>query len=77
LSEAADDEHHRGSGEEEVANDVERQSHLAVKLVVPELATAERASRGLISPAPLRESGHRLLMSALTAQGNDAEASHA
>lgn len=39
-----------------------------------ELATAESASRELITKAPLRESGHRLLMSALTARGNTAEA---
>jgi SARP family transcriptional regulator, regulator of embCAB operon len=39
-----------------------------------ELATAERASRELVSRAPLRESGYRLLMSAHAAQGNTAEA---
>ena len=39
-----------------------------------ELATAERASRELCALAPFRESGHRLLMEALSAQGNDAEA---
>ncbi len=41
-----------------------------------ELATAERASRELVSVAPYRESGHRLLMSALAEQGNAAEALH-
>ncbi|HEX9031983.1 MAG TPA: BTAD domain-containing putative transcriptional regulator [Streptosporangiaceae bacterium] len=39
-----------------------------------ELAAAVRASRQLISLAPLRESGYRYLMSALAAQGNLAEA---
>jgi DNA-binding SARP family transcriptional activator len=39
-----------------------------------ELATAERAGRELIGLAPFRESGHRLLMRALAAQGNTAEA---
>jgi DNA-binding SARP family transcriptional activator len=39
-----------------------------------ELDTAERAARGLIALAPYRESGHRLLMEALAARGNTAEA---
>ena len=39
-----------------------------------ELATAERAARSLIDLAPYRESGHRLLMEALSARGNGAEA---
>jgi DNA-binding SARP family transcriptional activator len=39
-----------------------------------ELDTAERAARTLIARAPYRESGHRLLMEALTARGNTAEA---
>lgn len=39
-----------------------------------ELAGAERAGRQLIRLAPLRESGYRYLMHALTAQGNLAEA---
>jgi DNA-binding SARP family transcriptional activator len=39
-----------------------------------ELATAERAGRELIGLAPFRESGHRLLMRTLAAQGNTAEA---
>jgi DNA-binding SARP family transcriptional activator len=39
-----------------------------------ELATAERAGRELVSIAPFRESGHRLLMRALSARGNPAEA---
>jgi SARP family transcriptional regulator, regulator of embCAB operon len=39
-----------------------------------ELATAERASRELVLRSPFRESGYRLLMSALNDQGNTAEA---
>jgi SARP family transcriptional regulator, regulator of embCAB operon len=39
-----------------------------------ELAAAERAGRQLVRSAPLRESGYVLLMEALEAQGNVAEA---
>jgi DNA-binding SARP family transcriptional activator len=39
-----------------------------------ELDTAERTARTLIARAPYRESGHRLLMKALGARGNTAEA---
>ena len=39
-----------------------------------EPAAAERAARELVEAAPFRESGHRLLMSALAAGGNVAEA---
>jgi hypothetical protein len=39
-----------------------------------ELATAERASRELVVRAHFRERGYRLLTSALTEQGNTAEA---
>ncbi len=39
-----------------------------------ELAAARRAGRTLVSQAPLRESGHRLLMRALAAEGNPGEA---
>ena len=39
-----------------------------------ELAAAVRAGRSLASAAPFRESGYRLLMRALAAQGNQAEA---
>jgi DNA-binding SARP family transcriptional activator len=41
-----------------------------------ELEGAVRASRKLITLAPLRESGHRYLMQALAAQGNLAESLH-
>jgi DNA-binding SARP family transcriptional activator len=46
----------------------------ALHLGGTELATAERASRELVTAAPFRESGHRLLMQALAARGNPAEA---
>jgi DNA-binding SARP family transcriptional activator len=39
-----------------------------------ELPGAERAARELVEVAPLRESGHLLLMRALAASGNVAEA---
>jgi SARP family transcriptional regulator, regulator of embCAB operon len=39
-----------------------------------EVAAAERDARRLISLAPYRESGHRLLMEALSRRGNGAEA---
>jgi DNA-binding SARP family transcriptional activator len=41
-----------------------------------ELAAAERAARELIERQPYRESGYRLLMQALAAEGNLAEAMH-
>ncbi len=46
----------------------------ALELGGTELATAERAGRELVSIAAFRESGHRLLMRALAARGNPAEA---
>jgi DNA-binding SARP family transcriptional activator len=39
-----------------------------------ETAAAERAGRALVEAAPFRESGYRLLMEALAARGNTAEA---
>ena len=41
-----------------------------------ELPGAERAARTLTQMAPYRESGHRLLIETLVANGNDAEAMH-
>ena len=41
-----------------------------------ELGTAERCARGLIQKEPYREEGYRLLMKALLALGNGAEAMH-
>jgi DNA-binding SARP family transcriptional activator len=46
----------------------------ALSLGATELATAEPAGRDLTTAAPFRESGFRLLMQALTARGNSAEA---
>lgn len=46
----------------------------ALGLSGSELATAERAARELVRVAPLRESGHRLLMESLAARGNPAQA---
>ncbi len=46
----------------------------ALELGSTELATAERAGRELVSIAPFRESGYRLLMRALATRGNPAEA---
>ena len=40
----------------------------------PEFASAERSARALIRLVPFRESGHRMLMEALAARGNVAEA---
>ncbi len=46
----------------------------ALRLGGPELDTALRAARRLVEGAPFSESGHALLMEALAAQGNTAEA---
>lgn len=53
---------------------LEAYSAAALQLGDTELATAERAARDLVTAAPFRESGHRLLMRALTERGNTAEA---
>lgn len=45
-----------------------------LRLGGPELPGAERAARELVDAAPLRETGHLLLMQALAARGNVAEA---
>jgi DNA-binding SARP family transcriptional activator len=45
-----------------------------LELSGPELPGAERAARELLEVAPLRETGHLLLMRALAARGNVAEA---
>jgi DNA-binding SARP family transcriptional activator len=46
----------------------------AIRLAGPELDTAVRVSRRLVSLAHFRETGYGLLMRALAAQGNAAEA---
>lgn len=55
---------------------LETYAEAALHLGGAELATAERASRELIALAPFRESAHRVLMRALSEQGNAAEALH-
>jgi DNA-binding SARP family transcriptional activator len=45
-----------------------------LQLAGPELPGAERAARELLDVAPLRETGHLLLMQVLAASGNVAEA---
>ncbi len=53
---------------------LETYARAALGLGNAELATAENAARELVRIAPLRESAHRLLMDALAARGNPAEA---
>lgn len=53
---------------------LETYAEAALHLGGTELATAERASRELVTLAPYRESAYRLLMQALAARGNNAEA---
>jgi DNA-binding SARP family transcriptional activator len=48
--------------------------HTEAMLAAGELLEAERVARDLVQRAPFRESGHRLLMSALERGGNRAEA---
>jgi SARP family transcriptional regulator, regulator of embCAB operon len=56
------------------ARGLEALAAAGVGLGGPELDLAERAARQLIKVAPFRESGHRLLMQTLAAEGNVAEA---
>jgi len=60
--------------EEVHAAGLEALAAAGVGLGGPELDLAERAARQLIKVAPFRESGHRLLMETLAAEGNVAEA---
>ena len=53
---------------------LEAYAESSLRLAGTELATAERGARELIARAPFRESGHRVLMAALAARGNTAEA---
>ena len=53
---------------------LETYGEAALGLGGAELAAAERAGRELAHRAPYREAGHRLLMRALVARGNPAEA---
>jgi DNA-binding SARP family transcriptional activator len=56
------------------ARSLECYARACLELGGTELAAAERAGRRLVRIAPLRESGHVLLMDALAARGNTAEA---
>lgn len=60
--------------EEILVRALELVGRACVEIGAGELDTAERAARTLIARAPYRESGHRLLMDALAARGNAAEA---
>lgn len=60
--------------EETYVRSLEAYASAALHLGGTELATAERAARELVTAAPFRESGHRILMRALAARGNIAEA---
>lgn len=60
--------------EEILVRSLELVGHACVEIGGGELATAERCARTLLERAPYRESGHRLLMEALAARGNGAEA---
>ena len=53
---------------------VELAAQASVEIGGGEIDTAERSARSLIAGAPYRESGYRLLMRALAARGNSAEA---
>jgi DNA-binding SARP family transcriptional activator len=56
------------------ARALEAYAAAALRLGGTELATAERSAAELVTRAPFRESGYRLLMAALAARGNVAEA---
>jgi len=53
---------------------LEAYAEASLRIAGTELATAERSARDLVARAPFRESGYRVLMAALAARGNSAEA---
>lgn len=53
---------------------LEAYAEASLNVAGTELATAERSARDLVARAPFRESGYRVLMAALAARGNTAEA---
>lgn len=67
-----DEQRHRL--EEILVRSLELVGRACLEIGAGELDTAERAARSLTGLAPYRESGHRLLMEALVARGNVAEA---
>jgi DNA-binding SARP family transcriptional activator len=60
--------------EELYVSSLEAYGTAGLELGGTELAAARNAGRTLVERAPLRESGHRLLMRTLVAEGNPAEA---
>ena len=64
----------RGHLEGTYLRSLELAAQASLRIGGSELSTAERTARGLVQEAPFRESGYRLLMQALAAQGNAAEA---
>ncbi len=60
--------------EELLLEALELRASASLALGEPELAAAERAGRDIVARSPYRESGHRVLMEALAAGGNVAEA---
>jgi SARP family transcriptional regulator, regulator of embCAB operon len=64
----------RGRMDDVVDHSLEAYAAACLGIGGTELAGAERAARRLVARAPLRESGYRLLMDALAAQGNVGEA---
>jgi len=67
-------EEHRRELEELYLRSLELVGRAAVEIGGGELDTADRNGRRLISRAPYRESGYRLLMEVLSARGDGAEA---
>jgi SARP family transcriptional regulator, regulator of embCAB operon len=61
-------------GRTELIRALESYAKTCLELGGTELPGAERAARQLVEEAPLRESGHLLLMRTLAASGNVAEA---
>ena len=64
----------RGRIEELYLRALELAAQACLEIGGGEIDTAERSARSLIAGAPYRESGYRLLMRALAARGNAAEA---
>jgi DNA-binding SARP family transcriptional activator/tetratricopeptide (TPR) repeat protein len=60
--------------EELLLEALELRARAALSLATPELGVAERAGRELIARSPYRETGYRVVMEALAAGGNSAEA---
>jgi SARP family transcriptional regulator, regulator of embCAB operon len=72
--EAAWIDEHRRELEELYLRSLELVGRACIEIAGGELDTAERSARRLISRAPYRESGYRLLMEVLSGRGDGAEA---